>query len=388
MRQFDAAPRADKHCQVISEVSATLVSAEGVQNVRAMPARPPSVSVVIPCYNYGRYLRECVESVLPQDGVKVDVLIVDDASTDDSRAVAAGLASTDTRVKVLNHATNQGSVRTYNDGLALVTGTYAVLISADDMLTPGSLARACALMEAHPQVGLVYGRPLVIGDDRPRPRPATGPVRWTIWPGREWFEIRCRLTENCIRSPEAVMRTSLLQRLGLYRDELPYSGDLELWMRFALNGDVGYVAGPDQAYYRDHGTGMHRIQWGNALAEHQQISAAFEMIFHYHGNRIPNRSRAEAQVRGALGKRALRLACAAFDREPFDPAEVAALEEWARGVESEAKISQVRSSLRIRKTLGARLWRTLHPLHRAMTIVPRRWNQYHHRRLQRAGLLV
>ena len=343
---------------------------------------------MIPCYNYGRYLRECVESVLTQDSVEVEVLIVDDASTDDSPQVAADLASKDSRVKVLRHATNQGNVRTYNDGLALVTGTYAVLISADDMLTPGSLARACALMEAHPEVGLVYGRPLVFTDDRPRPRPATGPVRWTIWPGPEWFEIRCRLIENCIRSPEAVMRTSLLRQLGLYHDELPHSGDVELWLRFALYADVGYIAGPHQAYYRDHLAGLHRTRYGGALHDHKQISAAFEMIFQDHGNMIPDRPRAEARVRRALGRRALRLACGAYDREPFDGGEAAALEALADNIDYDLNTLLARCGLRIRKMLGARLWRTLHPVLHVMTMVPHRWNHHRRRRLQRAGLLL
>jgi glycosyltransferase involved in cell wall biosynthesis len=378
--------RADKHRHVISDVSEPLVSVQHAQTAPATAARPPRVSVVIPCYNYGQYLPECVESALTQEGVEVDVLIVDDASSDDSAQVAAEIAAKDPRVKVLGHATNQGNVRTYNDGLALVTGTYAVLISADDLLTPGSLGRACALMEAHPEVGFVYGRPLVFTDDQPRPRPATGPVRWTIWPGRQWFEIRCRLVENCICSPEVVMRTSLLQRLGFYRDELPHSGDLELWMRFALHADVGYIAGPNQAYYRDHSTAMHRARWSGALADHEQISAAFEMIFQDHRNMIPNRRRAEARVRRALAARALRLACGAYDRAPFDGAEAAALEAFADHAGNDLDTLRARCGLRMRKTLGARLWRAIRPLRDRMTMVTRSRNHRRHQRLQRAGL--
>ena len=365
-----------------------LVSAQRAQTAPVTPGRPPSVSVVIPCYNYGRYLPECVESVLTQERVEVDILIVDDASTDDSPQVAAEIASKDPRVKVLCHATNQGHLQTYNEGLALVTGTYTALISADDLLTPGALGRACALMEAHPEVGFVYGRPLVFTDDQARPRPATGPERWTIWPGRKWFEIRCRLIENCICSPEAVMRTSLLQRLGLFRYELPHSGDLELWMRFALQADVGYIAGPNQAYYRDHSTAMHRARWSGALADHEQISAAFEMIFQDHRNMIPNRRRAEARVRRALAARALRLACGAYDRAPFDGAEVAALEAFADHVGNDLDTLRARCGLRMRKTLGARLWRAVRPLRDRMTMVTRSRNHRRHQRLQRAGLLL
>ena len=87
----------------------------------------------------------------------VDVLIVDDASPDDSAAVAYRLADEDPRVSVLVHPTNMGHIATYNDGLARAKGDYVVLLSADDAITPGSLARSTALMEAHPSVGFVYG---------------------------------------------------------------------------------------------------------------------------------------------------------------------------------------------------------------------------------------
>src|ERR687887_420932 len=118
----------------------------------------PTVSVVIPCYRYGRFLPDCVRSVLDQEGVDVRVLIIDDASPDDSAQVALRLAAEDERVEVRVHEVNKGHIATYNEGLLeWADGDYSVLISADDLLTPGSLARATAVMEAHPSVGLVYG---------------------------------------------------------------------------------------------------------------------------------------------------------------------------------------------------------------------------------------
>ncbi len=89
----------------------------------------PTVSVVIPCYNYGHYLPGAVASALDQEGVDVDVLVVDDASTDDSAAVARSLAESDPRVDVLVHEVNRGHIAAYNDGLAKARGDYVVLIS-------------------------------------------------------------------------------------------------------------------------------------------------------------------------------------------------------------------------------------------------------------------
>ena len=117
----------------------------------------PRVSVVIPCYRYGGYLPDAVASVLDQDGLDIDVLVVDDASPDDSAEVAHRLAAADPRVSVMVHERNAGHIQTYNDGLSRATGDYVVLLSADDLLPRNALTRAVALMEAHPRVGLVYG---------------------------------------------------------------------------------------------------------------------------------------------------------------------------------------------------------------------------------------
>src|SRR6476661_2373772 len=78
--------------------------------------RRPIVSVVIPCYNYERFLKDAVDSVLTQEDVDLDVIIVDDASTDGSGELAAELAADDRRIRAVLHTTNMGHIATYNDG--------------------------------------------------------------------------------------------------------------------------------------------------------------------------------------------------------------------------------------------------------------------------------
>ena len=192
-------------------------------------ARRPSVTVVMPCYNYGHYLPHALATVLEQPGVDVDVIAIDDASPDGSAAVVRRLADADDRVHAILHARNRGHIATYNEGLERATGDYVVLLSADDALPPGSLVRATALMEAEPSVGFVYGHPVVFADDLPT---APTSIRgWTVWSGAEWIERRCHSGENCIMNPEVVMRTSVQRAIGGYDARLPHSGDLEMWMR-------------------------------------------------------------------------------------------------------------------------------------------------------------
>src|SRR6185295_4629726 len=93
-----------------------------------MGSRMSSVSVIIPCYNYGRFLRQCLESVLTQEGPEVAVLIIDDASSDESAEVGGALARADGRVEFRRHDKNRGHIATYNEGLAWARGDYTVLL--------------------------------------------------------------------------------------------------------------------------------------------------------------------------------------------------------------------------------------------------------------------
>ena len=184
------------------------------------PLALPAVSIVVPCYNYGRFLTQCVDSVLTQKGVRVRNSIVDDGSTDDTASVAATLAEKDLRVKFISLPGNVGMIRAANLGLREIDGQYLVKLDADDFLPPGSLARSVALLEQHPAVGFVYG--LVrhfTGDDPSRIHPriglsVLGRPRWTIWDGSEWLALRYRRAVNCIRQPEVVIRTSTLRKVG------------------------------------------------------------------------------------------------------------------------------------------------------------------------------
>ena len=237
-----------------------------------------SVQVLIPCYNYGRYLPGAVNSALSQQGVTVKVTIIDDASTDDSASVATRLAQLDSRIEVLRHATNKGHIATYNDGLARVTADYMVLLSADDLLTPGALQRATNLMDAHPNVGLVYGHPVVFRDDQPLPPARSGGYSQTIWNGHDWLEQMCRAGRNFIYCPEVVMRSSVQRRIGGYDPALPHSGDMEMWMRAAVATDIGRINGADQAYYRLHGASMQRTVYSSALFDLRARVAAFDAV--------------------------------------------------------------------------------------------------------------
>lgn len=276
--------------------------------VRPVPLTTrPRVTVVVPCYNYGHFLPDAVGSALDQEGVEVDVIVVDDASPDGSVAVAHALAASDARVSVVAHERNARHIATYNDGLSRATGDYVALLSADDQLAPGSLARSAALMQSRPGVGLVYGAAPTFTDSPPQVQHGAA-TTWSVWTGERWLRRVCRSGRNCIVNPEALMRRSVLEEIGGYDAELPHTADMDLWMRAALVAGVGRVNGPAQAYYRDHGGNMHHTDFGGLLSDMQQRARGFEQFFDGPGQRAQKAAGLRASARRSIAYEALRVA--------------------------------------------------------------------------------
>jgi glycosyltransferase involved in cell wall biosynthesis len=273
-----------------------------------------SVSVVIPCYKYGHFLEEAVTSVLDdQGGVDVRVLIIDDASPDDSAEVAWKIAARDPRVEVIVHAANKGNIATYNEGLLeWADGDYCMVLSADDRLTAGALRRARDLLDAHPGVGFVYGRSLWCMEGAPLPTARTKVWGWSVWPGQRWLERCFRQAENPITTPTLVVRTSLQKRLGGCDQQLPQAADMEACMRLAANADVGFIRRADQAYYRLHGQNMSKAV--SALMDLRQRRSVFEIVLDRHGERLPDAKQLSDVVHRQLGKEALWAAGRVYDR--------------------------------------------------------------------------
>jgi glycosyltransferase involved in cell wall biosynthesis len=293
-----------------------------------MASQRPTVSVVVPCYCYGRYLEQCVGSILKQEGVDVRVLIVDDASLDDSFAVAEKLAAGDSRVEARRHKVNQGHIATYNEGLLeWADGEYSVLISADDVLVDGSLARAVAVMERYPNVGLVYGHAINWVDDRPLPRPRQVPTAIRVWKGLDWIRTVCRLGHNIITSPEVVVRTKLQREVGGYRPELIHSGDLEMWLRFAARCDIAFIEGADQAYYRIHASNMTVAR--SPTVDLVQRAAAFQSFFADCEPLLPDAQELRQSAQRQIAKEALWRACRAYERRRMAETPIVELKQLA-----------------------------------------------------------
>lgn len=244
--------------------------------------RRPSIDVIVPCYNYGRFLRQCTQSVLQQDGLSIRILIIDDASTDGSVDEAWAIAREDSRVQVIAHSENQGHIATFNEGIEWVEASYMLLLSADDLVAPGALSRAVAAMEAHPQIAFTCGRAIRFSKLEELEQEAAGTGALTIVPGQDFIRRLCINPINPVETVTAVVRTAVQKRIGGYCPALPHAGDMEMWLRCAAQGAVGEIDAV-QGFARMHGSNMRNAYYGpQIMADYRQRYDAFSYFFGAH----------------------------------------------------------------------------------------------------------
>lgn len=335
-----------------------------------------TVSVFVPSYDYAHFLPDAVGSVVAQEGVDVRVLILDDASRDHTPEVAARLTQ-DPRVEYVRHRVNRGHIATYNEGIDWSDGDYTVLLSADDMLTPGALQRATALLDAHPETVFAYGKAVRFrsGAALPAARQEARGGQAHVFPGERWIESVCRAGTNFIAAPEVVVRTAAQKQAGGYNPRLPRTGDLEMWLRLASRGDVGWIEDSDQAYYRLHDENMHRTRLATARDTYEQRRAALRSFFDEQHGSLSDPDRLEALAMTALARRMLLEACRALDagRDDVSGTPVTELVALARETADVAGLREYRA-LSWRLRLGPQVTRYAGPAAATATFRrPRAW---------------
>lgn len=238
------------------------------------------LDVIVPCHNYGRYLRQCVQSVLRETRLDLRILIIDDASSDGAAEEACRLAAEDDRIEVRVHPTNQGHIATFNEGLKWVRQDYVLLLSADDMVAPGALMRAVQLMEDQSDIAFVFGRAVRFRAESELPGESAEPdAPVEIMLGWDFIGRLCHSSMNPVETATAVVRSAIQKRVGSYAPSLHHSADFEMWMRCARHGRVGEIAAV-QAHVRLHGANMRDLYCAaDALGDYRQRWEAFVSFF-------------------------------------------------------------------------------------------------------------
>lgn len=262
-----------------------------------------AIDIVVPCYNYSHFLEDCVGSILTQSVTDLRVLIIDDASRDNSVAVARRLALADPRVTVVAHARNKGHIATFNSGIAWANGKYFLLISADDVLAPGALERAIKLMDEHPEIVLTYGDIETWREGDPRPAiKADAPLEWSR---TDLIGAMCRTATNFVSTPTAIVRGVVQKAVGGYNPTLPHTADLEMWLRLASHGEVAYIRNV-QAIYRRHGDAMSNPYLSDVLPDYLQRWRGFVAFFDRADSSDPRMAALRQSTSRALADQAFR----------------------------------------------------------------------------------
>lgn len=197
------------------------------------------VSIIIPCYNYGRYLDECFSNLQSQSHADWEALVVDDGSTDQTMEVVRAWQANDPRIQYY-YQPNSGVSKARNRGLVKARGEFIQFLDADDLLSQNKLKLQVDYFMEHPEVNLCYTDNFYFEDGFPE----------TLFPdqefiGKEWMNrfsgTGAFAAEQLIRNNLAVVsspliRKSLLGMAGFFPEKVVHTEDWQFWVQCVLAG--------------------------------------------------------------------------------------------------------------------------------------------------------
>jgi len=216
-----------------------------------MPNNMPLVSISIPCYNYGRFLGESIESVINQTYKPIEITVVNDGSTDNTIDIAQRYP-----VKLVNQS-NIGIARTLNKCIGLSQGDYYVLLSADDKLYPTFVEKTIKILLEHPEVAFAYGYGFFFGNTQ-------GIIKGP--------DYSLSLVKNgMLKGGCALVRKSAFLQTTGFDPTLKCLEDWDLWLSFAENGFYGKLIPEPLHFYRQHGQSRGKVALAIATREYRKI---------------------------------------------------------------------------------------------------------------------
>ncbi|MDA5110861.1 glycosyltransferase family 2 protein [Brevibacillus thermoruber] len=210
----------------------------------------PLVSVITPSYNQGRYIRETIESVLSQDYVNVEHIVVDGGSTDDTLEILHQYSHVGERFRFVSEP-DRGQSHAVNKGLTMARGEIIGWLNSDDTYQPGAIRRAVQALQKNPDWAMVYGRAYTIDEFS------------QIQNACEYVEPADyqKLYHGCfIVQPAAFVRSNVFREIGGIDETLNFCMDYDLWIRIARQHTIGYIE-EFLANARIHSTSKTSAQW-------------------------------------------------------------------------------------------------------------------------------
>jgi glycosyltransferase involved in cell wall biosynthesis len=245
----------------------------------------PEVSVVIPTYNRSAWLGQAIRSVLAQTYPGFELVVVDNASADNTPVVVSAFA--DSRVRYVRHDRNIGMVPNWNAGIRHAQGRYVALLEDDNWWDPQYLARTVPLLEGRPDLGFAYTAAYLTD--------TSSSVRQLH---RRWdsdrtvaalHDLQDLMRGNKILLSTVLVRRACLDLVGLFDEAIPYAADWEMWMRLALRYSSAYIAAP-LAFYRQHATSgtaqIHAMPYALFFDHRMIVDKTLRQVRATHGQRL------------------------------------------------------------------------------------------------------
>jgi glycosyltransferase involved in cell wall biosynthesis len=194
------------------------------------------ISVIIPAYNYGNFIGDCLDSVLAQTFKNWECIVVDNGSTDNTSSLVKNYINKDSRIKY--HYTDQKGVSlARNIGVDLSEGSYILPLDADDKIAESYLEKAIAIMNKNPQVSLVYCDAVLFGSVN---------KKWIL----PKFEFKNMLIENSIFCSALVKKNEFLAVNGYNVNMVEGFEDWDFWIKYLANNKIVYKINEPLFYYR------------------------------------------------------------------------------------------------------------------------------------------
>jgi glycosyltransferase involved in cell wall biosynthesis len=213
---------------------------------QAWPLEQPLVSLIVPCYNYGSFICEAIESIIAQTFQRFEILVIDDGSTDGlTKKVLHNLSYQKTRVI---HQANQGLAQTRNNGAAIAAGKYICFLDADDQIEPTYLEKTLAVLESDESVGSCYSWVQCFGESE------------SIWKTEDldpfFLKKRNTSSSHSVIRKEAWERVKKRNGAGFLSEYNGYFEDWVFWIEMVQCGYRGVAIKEPLIRYRVHNTSL------------------------------------------------------------------------------------------------------------------------------------
>lgn len=258
----------------------------------------PLVTVLVPSYNGGKFLRQSLDSILAQTYANLEIILLDDASSDDTPEIAREYRA---RITYVRQPSNLGQFDNVNDGIARASGEFISVFHADDIYLPQIVEREVAYLGAHPEVGAVFASDIFIDAQ-----------------SREYsrLKLRAEVRGECpldyatvlnallthknrfLVGPSAMVRAAVYRAVGTYRGaRYQIASDLEMWMRIARRYPIAILEAHLMKYRHFH---------GNASETYEYLRTDPEAYFVVMDDYLADGDRGVATSKALLGHEAHR----------------------------------------------------------------------------------